>query len=407
MKPAASVVFFILFPCLLAGQTVMGQYEEEAPLRTWNLPWFASAAGLGRADIMTVAGEDPAVTMNNPALLHDLSRFSVFLNGSAQKASLFRFGLVNTGVLRSTNNLWADLRAIDASGVSWRSGKWAFGLAVAITEYYSRPSVEAESFSANQKVYGISFSQDGFLRNWSFGLARRLSRKWVVGFSLNLASGSFETNTVETWLTSGVSIEDKKKAKLRETSYRFGICGEITDRIRLTLSVEPPHRRRRESTSMYHYEAMAGKTSIVISGRAEDSIDRPLIVAVGGRYSIGSRWRVLLETAYFNWSNYQLTWFAEAENRNYRDALRLAVALENTSSFFLFNQALSLTSRIGLQSDPQPMKTPRSTYTALSSGLSLRWKSFRLDFGAAWAREKGSGRSLEAIRSSLALAVLF
>lgn len=407
MKKGEAVFLLFFFPSLLAGQTVMGQYEEEAPLRSWNLPWFATAAGLGRADIMTVVGEDPAITMNNPALLHDLPGFSIFLNGSLQKASLFRFALVNTGVLHSANNLWAEVRAVDGSGISWKRGGWAFGLAVAITEYYSRPSVQAESFAANQKVYALSFSQDGFLRNWSLGMARRLSRKWVVGFSLNLASGSFETNTVETWFASGILIEDKKKAKLREISYRLGISGEISDGLRFTLTLEPPHRRHRESRSHYRYEAMAGKTSILITDQAEDYIHRPLIVALGGRYFLGARWQVCLETAFFNWSSYQLTWFEETENRNYQNAFRIAAALENMSSFLIFNRTVSLTTRVGLQLDPQPMKKPRSTYTALSSGFSLRWKSIRLDFGAAWGKEKGSGRSLVAFRSSLALAFLF
>jgi hypothetical protein len=407
-KNKTGLIFLLLFFApLLPGQTVIGQYEEEAPLRTWNILGFVSAAGLGRGNIMTVIADSPAVALSNPALLLDLPRFCFFLNGSTEGASLFRFALVNTGVLHSTSNLWAKTTALDGGGLSLKLGGWALSFGVAITEYFDRPSVRAESLANNQLVYELHFGQEGFLRTWNMALARTLGRGFAIGLGLNYATGTMEIVTNETWIKSGLSIKDEKKSRLSEFHFNWGLSADISQSLRLTISLQPPHRRHKNSSSLYEYSAPAGKTSIVIQGEAEDSMDLPLILSVGSRYFLGPKWWVCGETNFFSWSKYKLTWFGEEEKRNFRDVIRFALAIENMSSFFLFGQPLSLTSRVGVQVDPQPMKAPRSTYTGLSSGLGLRWKYLRLDFGASWGQEKGSGKSLQVFRSSLSLTGYF
>jgi len=38
------VTLFIIFPSLLKAQLLLGQYEDEAPLMTWNLPGPATGS---------------------------------------------------------------------------------------------------------------------------------------------------------------------------------------------------------------------------------------------------------------------------------------------------------------------------------------------------------------------------
>ena len=45
---AATAVTGLLFPAPSAAQLVLGQYEEEAPVRSWNSFALATAAALGR-----------------------------------------------------------------------------------------------------------------------------------------------------------------------------------------------------------------------------------------------------------------------------------------------------------------------------------------------------------------------
>jgi hypothetical protein len=396
-----------LIPWVSQAQMTIGQYEEEAPLRTWNIAGFIPASGIGRAEIMTLIADSPAVAFNNPSLIAGLPRLSFYLNGSISRASLFRFGPVNTGVLKSSQNLWIRTMALDGAGLALKAGKWALSFGVAITEYYDRPSVLAESVSGGKTNYKINFSQEGFLRAYNLALARKLGRKLAIGLALNLSQGNLERKTEESWPLNQISILDKKDGSLKDQSVRFGFMAEISKSLKIAFALEPAHRLEKESHSLLEYSASTTGTKITIEDRASDFIQKPLQLSLAGSYLLGQQWLICAEVTFFNWSKYKLTWFSEQETRNFRDVLRLALALENLTSFRLFHQSFSLTTRLGLLVDPQPMKVPRSTYYSLGSGFSLGWKWFRLDFGASWGQEKGSGSSLESFRSALALNTFF
>lgn len=401
------VVCLLLFPSMLGAQLIIGQYEEEAPLRTWNISGFIPASGLGRADIMTIIADTPAIAFNNPSLLANLTRLSFYLNGSITRASLFRFGLVNTGVLKSNQNIWIRIMAFDGAGLALRAGAWSFGFGAAITEYYDRPSVMAESVSGGKTTYKINFSQQGFLRTYNFAIARNLGKILSIGLALNNSQGNVERKTEESWPLNQILIIDEKKGSLKDPYFRFGLSAKIRDSLKMSLVLEPAHKLEKKSYSLLRYSAETTKTLITIEDEADDFIQKPWQVGLAGSYSFDRSWLLCAEAIFFNWSKYKLTWFSQEETRNFRDVIRLALAIENMSSWFLFRQSFILTTRLGIQVDPQPMKIPQSTFYSLSSGFSLRWKWFRLDFGASWGQEKGSGTSLETFRSALTLNSFF
>jgi len=401
------MLFLLLFPCLSPAQMIIGQYEEEAPLRTWNITGFIPASGIGRAEIMTIVADSPAVAFNNPSLIASLPRVSFYFNGSINRASLLRFGPVNTGVLKSSQNLWIRTVALDGAGLALKAGNWALSFGAAITEYYDRPSVLAESVSGGKTNYKINFSQEGFLRSYNLALARKLGQKLTIGLALNLSQGHMERKTEESWPLSQISIQDKKDGSLKDQYVRFGLMADITRSFKIAFALEPAHRLEKESHSFLEYSAATTGTKIMIEDRASDFIQKPFQLSLAGSYFLNQQWLVCAEVTFFNWSKYKLTWFSEQETRNFRDVFRLALAAENLTSFRLFHQSFSLTTRLGLLVDPQPMKAPRSTYYSLGSGFSLGWKWFRLDFGASWGKEKGSGSSLQSFRSALALNSFF
>lgn len=402
-KKVMGLLCWLLFPSILGAQLIIGQYEEEAPLRTWNISGFIPASGLGRAEIMTIIADTPAAGFNNPSLLVHLPRLSFYLNGSLTRASLFRFGPVNTGVLKSNQNIWVRTMAFDGGGLALKAGAWSFSFGAAITEYYDRPSVMAESISGGKTTYKINFYQQGFLRTYNFAFARKLGKILSIGLALNQSQGNVEKKTEESWPLNQIVITDEKKATLKDFYFRFGLSAEIKDSLRMSLILEPAHKLEKKSQSLIRYSAETTGTLITIEDEAKDFIQKPWQVSLAGSYSFDRTWLFCAEATFFNWSKYKLTWFTEEETRNFRDIVRLALAMENMNSLRLWRQNFLLTTRLGIQVDPQPMKNPRSTFYSLSSGFSLRWKWFRLDFGTSWGQEKGSGSSLQSFRSALTL----
>lgn len=59
--------------------------------------------------------------------------------------------------------------------------------------------------------------------------------------------------------------------------------------------------------------------------------------------------------------------------------------------------------RLGLTIDPQPMESPRSSYTYLSFGTGLRFTRLAVDAALRFGRERGSGNNLSAFEAALTL----
>ncbi|MCX7973136.1 MAG: hypothetical protein N3B16_01360 [Candidatus Aminicenantes bacterium] len=406
-KKILLILGLLFFPWIISGQTIIGQYEEEAPLKSWNISGFIPASGLGRAEIMTIRADNPAVAFSNPSLLTDLPRLSLFFNGSINQASLFRFAIVNTGVLKSNQNLWVKIMALDGAGLALKLNSWSLSFGAAIKEYYDRPTASAESISGGKTTYRINFNQEGFLRTYNFSLARKIGNFLAVGLSFNYSQGKIKRKTEEAWPLNQISILDSKEGSLKDLYLRFGLKASITNSLKISLTFEPSHKLTKESQSRVKYSAETTKTVISIEDEAKDFLMKPFQISLAGSYLWKERWLLLAEAIFFNWSKYKLTWFSQEETRNFRDILRLAAALETSQSLTLFHQSFILITRVGFLIDPQPMKIPRSTYYGLTSGLGLHWKWLRLDLGASWSQEKGSGSSLQTIRSALALNALF
>jgi hypothetical protein len=72
----------LALPTVSSAQLVLGQYEDEAPLRSWNTFGLTVASSLGRGETQLALAEDCSAALGNPALLASLPKFSVGFNGS-------------------------------------------------------------------------------------------------------------------------------------------------------------------------------------------------------------------------------------------------------------------------------------------------------------------------------------
>ncbi|MFC2161789.1 hypothetical protein ACFLRX_09085, partial [Acidobacteriota bacterium] len=78
-------------------QLVLGQYEDEAPLQTWNIFGITTAASISRGGTSFTLAEGSEVSLSNPALLVKLPKFTLTLSGSYRITMLNKYGIVNTG----------------------------------------------------------------------------------------------------------------------------------------------------------------------------------------------------------------------------------------------------------------------------------------------------------------------
>lgn len=390
-------LIFVLCCGLGRAQLVLGQYQDEAPVATWNTFGPAGAAATGMAGVRFTLSQDATAVFSNPALLPSLPRFSVTVGGSFASSEFYRYAIVNTGILSTTENISLGIYALDSVALAVRLGGWALGLGYGLQEVYDRTPVDVGS-----GTYSLHFDQSGRLNVLNISLARSLGGRFSLGLGINLVTGTLDRLTWDSYYGGDMIISSSVSQKYSGFFVNGGLVFDITDSLRLAAIVRAPYVKKAESRSALSLQVLSGPT-ILIEGASDDEYRQPLVAGLGLSYSFDPDWRVAAELAYVNWSSYRVTYFGEPQTRDFRNILRAGLGVEYTADFTLFGWDLRVPLRVGLALDPQPMTEPRSSYTCFSLGSGLHGKLGFLDLGMTAGAESGSGRSLTVKRLVLSL----
>ncbi len=389
----------------LSAQYVPGQYEDEAPFRTWNSVPYIGAAALGRGQTVFVWGAEATASAANPALLPDLPKWTFSAGGSLQNATARRYGPVNSGPVSSEEPLGHTLFSGDHAAVSFHSGRWAFAAGVFLSESYDRPAAEiVESYYS--RTYVFRFTQTGFLRTFHLAAAFRLTPRLAFGLGLNFDSGRLDLELFEDMYGS-YQITGTKTADLSGRFVNGGLIWDISPSFRAALTFRTPSTLEAGTKTADRFAYPAAGTEISIDGSSDDSFKRPLVVGAGLSAQLGRRLRIMSEVSYLRWSDYRAVWLGEEMRRGFRDTVRLSAGGEFLADFRLLGKNGKAPIRLGLVYDPQPMSDQKSAYLGFTLGTGLEIGGFRMNLGALISGESGSGDTLQGRRLSLDLGYVF
>ncbi len=402
--PAALLAGLLLVRGAASAQLVLGQYEDEAPLGTWNIFGAPSAPSIGLGGAQFARAWDASVSFTNPALLLGLPRLSASVSASLAASSLFRYSLVNTGVVSSQGNLTADVVGVDQAGLAVHGRAWAFALAVAAPESYGRPRIVV-----GDGGYQLTFDQTGYLRVLHAAIARRLPAGLSVGVGLNYATGRLDRTTVEQTadILRVVIITDEKSESFNGFYLNGGLTWQATERLTAALAVRSPYVKKGTGRSLLRYEVPVQGTDIRIEAEADNSYRQPWVFGAGVSFRISEAWSLAGDAAYFGWSRYAVTYFDEPLARPFRDIVKAGAGVEYRAPATISRRPARIPFRLGVLVDPQPMTTVRSTYLALTFGTGLELETLAIDLGASYGRESGSGRGLKSGRVVLSVRYIF
>lgn len=397
----------ILIPYHAWSQLVMGQYEDEAPFRTWNTLGAKTASSLAMGETHFSLASDCSIALSNPALLVKLPKITFTLNTSLNTASLFKYSFVNTGVVVTEENIKHGFYIFDFAGFSLNFGNWAFALSWAQVENYVRPKTRQEYTWQESLYYFINLDQKGSLKNINLSIARNITKHIAFGLGLNFIYGHLKKDITESWVKDNITITDNKSHEFNGLFLNGGLYVEFTEQFHVAAVFRTPFVKKSESQSSLRYSAPAGETDITIEASSNDTFKQPLVLGVGASYTISENLRVASDIAFYNWSQYSVDYFEEPLQRNFKDIIKIGVGVEYWSSFRLFSQNVSIPLRGGLSYDPQPMKDPNSSYLYFSFGTGLRLRKLILDVGTLVGKEWGSGNSLQATKIAISLGYQF
>ena len=392
------LILLILFPAATAhAQLVLGQYQDEAPLRTWNIfgPLTASQTAMGGTRYARAL--DLSAAQTNASLLSRLPRFTIALSGSYQRSEMFKYGPVNTGVLYGDENIAVDSTALDFGGIAVNYKGWGLAFTVSINELFERPVVSASLEYQGQSYYSLVFVQDGFMRTYNLGLSRQITPRLAVGIGLNTESGWLERQTVEENTYANRTIEDAKRLDFRSYFINAGVTFDATDTLTLALVVRTPYTRKADGTSQLR-NSTPPATDIRIEVEAESTYRQPLVLGVGADFAVTEKFRLAADASFFNWASYEAVYFGEERDRCLKNVVTLHAGLEYAEAFRLFDQDFRLPLWLGFAYDPQPVGCVDSSYTYFTGGLGLRHRHFHLEAGGMLGWERGSGSDLRVYR---------
>lgn len=402
--PFALLAGLLLFRGAASAQLVLGQYEDEAPLGTWNILGSPPAPSVGLGGAQFARPWDASSSLANPALLTSLPRLSAFLAGSYAAASLFKYSLVNTGVVVSVGNPGVGVFGLDGGGVAAHLGPWALALVAAAPESYGRPSI-----AVGEAGYRLTFEQTGYLRVFHAGIARRLPAGLTFGLGLNYATGRLDRMTVERYGggASVITITDDKAERFHGFYGNAGLTWEGTRRLTAALVVRSPYIKKGPGESLLRYEAPSAGTDIRIAAEAVNAYHQPWVLGAGFSYRLSAAWSLAADAAYFGWSRYSVTYFEEPLARPFRNIVKAGAGVEYLAPAGMYGRSARIPFRLGFSVDPQPMTTVHSSYWSLTLGTGLELRSLAVDISASFGRESGSGRSLRAGKVVMSVRYVF
>jgi hypothetical protein len=389
-------------PPVTQAQLNLGQYEDEAPLRTWNIFGHTTAAQAALGGTRLAHALDLSASQSNPALLGRLPRISFALSGSFQHAQLFRYGPVNTGVLYSSANSSLNTTVLDFGGVAVNYKGWGLAFTVAVNEIYDRPAADAAVDFQDRIQYSFVFVQEGFLRTYNLGISRRITPRLFVGLGFNSESGTYARDTVEISSPSRLTIEDAKSLDFRSRFLNGGLTWDISDRLILAAAFRTPYSRRADGASQVRNQTLPA-VDIRIEVEAESRFRQPLVLGLGANYRLVDRLRLTADASFFNWAAYEADYFGVERDRSFKNILVLGAGAEFSPGFHVFGEDFLLPLRLGLASDPQPVDGVDTSYTYATGGFGLHHRLFHLDAGGMLGRESGSGADLKVFRAVVTL----
>ena len=390
-----SLLFLLLLPSSGWTQVVIGQYVDEAPIRTWNNIGVLTASAVGLGGTQFTLAQDSSVALTNPALLSRLPKFTVSLNGSFTRATFLKYSLINTGAVTSTGAIDVGVIALDYAGASVRFRRFTVALSYGLLEYYYRPGVRVESNYEGNLYHTLEFNQDGALRTINFALAYKISDRLSAGIGANFIKGVFDKSVEERNYVTEITQEDKDSSDYSGFYVNGGIVYDMSDRVTLAAMIRTPYTKKAVSESLIRYESHYRE--IMTEAKAEDNTyKQPLVIGVGANYKLSDSFVVVSDLTYFDWSSYAVKYYEEELDRDFRDVVKVSAGAEYWGNFQLFGKDWRYPLRLGFNYDPQPMKDPSIHYLYFSVGTGIRVGRFSVDLSGMFGKEYGSGDNLGA-----------
>jgi len=397
------VCALMFFSIKSQAQLVMGQYEDEAPFRTWNIFGLLTGVSLSMGGAHYAYASDLSTALTNPSQLSRMPGLTVLTNGSLDNATFFKYSLVNTGPMTTSGNSSQVLYSLDFGGISVNMNGWGLALSTCILEHYDRPPIYYTYPERGSVYYIVDLEQTGLLRNINLAVSKNLGSRIFIGLGFNFVTGDINKSLREDNYGGTVIMTDEKSHKLKGFYLNGGLTFKISEALQAAAVFRTPYKKSSDSESLLRYDVTFIDTDIRIESKDDSSFMQPLIIGAGINYQFSEKFRAAADATFFNWSQYKVTLFGEERQRDFKDIVCFGTGIEYKTAARLFGLPVDMPVWLGFHYDPQPMKDPASRYFSVTFGSGLELDRFYFHAGASLGYENGSGDHLRGRRIALTI----
>ncbi|MEW6456135.1 MAG: hypothetical protein AB1410_05400 [Acidobacteriota bacterium] len=384
MKKYALIIFILTFPLhfTLHAQSPPLQYEDEAPLGTWNIFGFLSARNLGMGNTAIANSSESSASLFNPALLANLKSFKASITLFAQTSEMFRYSLINTSSIRSSK-LGISIFDVGSAGFIFPYKGFTYGVNYFFFESYERPD-----FVVPYPGQPLNGEFSGNARGINLSVSREIISDLSLGISFNYIAGKRYLKISEEF-GSGTSYFDEKSHDLYGWNLGIGFFYRTPFNLNVGASIKSPLRIKTDSEILREFKSPV--IEIFQKDTSKDETKKPFLAGLGFSYFLRKNILISSDFIYFPWKKYEYFYFGEKVERNFKSVIEICIGGE----YSLLFPKESLHLRIGYFYDPQPLRKTEINYNNFTFGAGVSLGKFRID----GAYSTGSATDVEKISS--------
>ncbi len=389
LKILSVCAFLIFFSSLIFSQNNIGQYYDEAPLRTWNVwaPYPSRNAALGDCTL-ALGNQDPLSGMHNPATLKFNDLIALSCSISANSIKLYRYSVVNTGeVIPGLHNTTIDpvrYFAIEHIGLGFSVKGMNIALNIAEQENYRRPELDqAYSISTGGRIDAL---YSGRLRTMNFSFSYPIIKdRLQVGAGFSYLYGNYSKDFSLRMPVDGLYINDilKDEQKLKGSCFHLGLLYKVFREFHIGFALRTAYDKRADSSVYREYSS--SYVTIADSYFSEDYYHQPMVMGLGFSFKPNLDLLLTADLSFFRWKSYQAERFDSPLMRDFQNTLKIGIGME-----YILRHNLPI--RIGYVHDPQPSVSPEWNHHYFTVGTGFNLSKLIFDFCAYLG--KGGGEDI-------------
>ena len=371
-------------------------HREESAAISWNGAPYHDPRMLasGGISLMAAPGFSAAI---NPALLTGEKRIGIAGSLAWTAYEAFQYYGVNQGVLTAPGGFGETETRFSGLTFTLPLGAWGLSGGWRLSNIPARPS-----FNYTNSDWGWEYSGDfsGSENIWFAAAAWRPDDHWSLGLRLDYQTGRRSLDLHESYLydeggrsTIGQAEEHHSRivipvvgvslfispAWVLAASAAYPLKGEVVRSVTRSFanSWTPGGAWDQETATDTFYKPATGRLSTALTPFA------------GQNLTSGSRLILAAEAEMVFWSSYKYEYFSEEMERDMRNTVSLALALEQVWRKSDGRAHYSL--RLGYRYDPQPVRDPITNLHTFSGGFGMEFRGISIDMGIAYYHASAAG----------------